>query len=517
MLIFGYLFIIFNILLFVSDKFRLSDYVEKFLAKLLFLQNIFLGISYFVLAKNNNIFIYFNKLEIGFSFDNINILYLIMVNIVGLVIYNYSETYLHGDNNQNLFLRNLVNTIISVNIVITFGSLINLMIGWKLVNIYMNKLLRYFDTRPESIEVSKKRKLYSNISDVILLLSIVMLYIKFKSFNISDILIQIQNSKHLDVINYLIGLGLMIAAFIQAAQFPFNTWILEVMEAPTPVSAILHAGVINAGPYLILRFSYFFEKMPILIVVLIILSSLFASLAAISSTAQSEIKTALTYSSIAHMGFSFMLCGMGLYSAALLHSIAHSFYKAHAFLTSGSAVDSFRLAQFGFIPRPRASYLRTILGGIMSLTVLWILFFYILRGIDLFQFLILSGIVFFGVSALIIRTLNIKLDYVLLYQKLILYVIVLVFSFYAFEIVFHSLIHNYVPNFVSTKFIKLSTLIAFSIFLITFIFSMSTLHTTKDVNRKWIIWARNGFYIHLIFDNFLQKILNFKANGIDRQ
>jgi NAD(P)H-quinone oxidoreductase subunit 5 len=111
------------------------------------------------------------------------------------------------------------------------------------------------------------------------------------------------------------------------------------METPTPVSALLHAGILNAGPFLILRFAPVVDPAQGAAWILMVGGGFTAIFASVVLRTQPSVKVALGYSSAAHMGFMLFVCGLGVYPAAALHLVAHSFYKAHAFLSAGSAVE----------------------------------------------------------------------------------------------------------------------------------------------------------------------------------
>jgi NAD(P)H-quinone oxidoreductase subunit 5 len=112
------------------------------------------------------------------------------------------------------------------------------------------------------------------------------------------------------------------------------------MEAPTPVSALLHAGIINAGGFLLIRLAELMQSSAGALAALVMLGGFTALFGAVVMLTQSAVKTALAWSTIAQMGFMLLQCGLGLWPLALLHIVAHSLYKAHAFLTSGGAVRS---------------------------------------------------------------------------------------------------------------------------------------------------------------------------------
>jgi NAD(P)H-quinone oxidoreductase subunit 5 len=135
------------------------------------------------------------------------------------------------------------------------------------------------------------------------------------------------------------GLLVALSAALKSAMFPTHGWLIEVMETPTPVSALLHAGIINGGTFLVVRLGEVMLLAPAALWALIAVGAFTAFFGSVVLTTQNSVKVALAYSSAAHMGFMLMLCGLGAFPVAILHLVAHSFYKAHAFLSSGSAVE----------------------------------------------------------------------------------------------------------------------------------------------------------------------------------
>ncbi len=133
---------------------------------------------------------------------------------------------------------------------------------------------------------------------------------------------------------------IVLAAALKTAAFPLNGWLTEVMEAPTPVSALLHAGIINAGGFLLILVADLVQASPGAMAALVMLGGFTALFGAVVMLTQSAIKTALAWSTVAQMGFMLLQCGLGLWPLALLHIVAHSMYKAHAFLSSGGAVHA---------------------------------------------------------------------------------------------------------------------------------------------------------------------------------
>jgi NAD(P)H-quinone oxidoreductase subunit 5 len=132
---------------------------------------------------------------------------------------------------------------------------------------------------------------------------------------------------------------------LKCAQLPVHGWLIQVMEAPTPVSALLHAGVVNLGGFLLIRMGTLVADVPAAQALLVVIGSVTAVVAALVMTTRISIKVALAWSTCAQMGFMMMQCGLGLHDLALLHLVAHSLYKAHAFLGAGGAVEQNRLRQ----------------------------------------------------------------------------------------------------------------------------------------------------------------------------
>jgi NAD(P)H-quinone oxidoreductase subunit 5 len=127
---------------------------------------------------------------------------------------------------------------------------------------------------------------------------------------------------------------------LKSAQFPFHSWLPDTMDTPTPVSALMHAGIINAGGFLILRLAPVFTAAPAALHLLTIVGVFTAVFGAVVMLAQPGVKRSLAFSTIAQMGFMMVQCGLGAWGLALLHLVAHSLYKAHAFLRAGSAVSA---------------------------------------------------------------------------------------------------------------------------------------------------------------------------------
>ncbi|WP_434479468.1 proton-conducting transporter transmembrane domain-containing protein [Gemmatimonas sp.] len=132
--------------------------------------------------------------------------------------------------------------------------------------------------------------------------------------------------------------GVMLAAgvVLRSAQLPFHGWLIQVMEAPTPVSALLHAGIVNIGGFIMIRLSGLMGQLDAAQLLLVVVGTLTATLAGLVMMTRVSVKVALAWSTCAQMGFMLLECGLGAYSLALLHLVAHSLYKAHCVSVVGA-------------------------------------------------------------------------------------------------------------------------------------------------------------------------------------
>jgi NAD(P)H-quinone oxidoreductase subunit 5 len=269
---------------------------------------------------------------------------LVVVSIIGSVVARYSLRYLQGNPRQGVFLDRLLTTFAAVQILIVAGDLVLFFAAWLAVSLSLHGLLIFFPERPEARMCARKKFVISRLGDLALVVAIgVTLWAAgTTSFTALSVRPELFASTSLQIVAILLVIG----ALTKSAQFPFHSWLPESLETPTPVSAFMHAGVINAGGYLILRMSWLIAEAPVALAILAIIGGLTAVLGMSAMVTQTSIKKRLAYSTIGQMGFMTMQCGLGYFHLAFVHMVAHAFYKAYAFLRSGSAIDQRREAAF---------------------------------------------------------------------------------------------------------------------------------------------------------------------------
>lgn len=261
-----------------------------------------------------------------------------LITFLGWIIVRFSSDYLSGEPGQNRYVGALMFTVSAVLVVVLTQHLIVLILAWAASSIGLYYLLTFYqDRRPAQI-VAHKKFIACRIAEIFLLVGIALIYAETGTFWIDEIAIfvtqQGELSPTLRLAAFLIALGVI----FKSAQLPVHGWLIQVMEAPTPVSALLHAGVVNIGGFVLIRMATLFSAAPEAQALLVIVGSLTALLAGLVMMTRISIKVRLAWSTCAQMGFMLMQCGLGLYELALLHLVAHSLYKAHAFLTAGDTV-----------------------------------------------------------------------------------------------------------------------------------------------------------------------------------
>ena len=310
---------------------------------------------------------------IGLYLDAVSAVMVVLVAFIGLIVVLYSRNYLDGDPRHGRFTRWLCLTLAAVLTLIISGNLLQLLFAWIATSISLNQLLLFYPERPAAILAARKKFVASRVGDACLIAAAVLIYLSFGSLDYAVVFAgvdaaQAGGSPPTSV--PAIAALLVVTALLKSAQFPLHGWLTEVMETPTPVSALLHAGVINAGGFLVLRFAGLIALSTPALDVLVVAGGVTALFGSVVMLTQTSVKVSLAYSTIAQMGFMMLECGLGAFSAALLHIVAHSLYKAHAFLASGSVID---LARASWSPSPggRAHPARTILAvaAVLAVTV----------------------------------------------------------------------------------------------------------------------------------------------------
>ena len=267
---------------------------------------------------------------------------LLLVCALGLVIVRYSRTYLDGDPGQLRYARWLQATLGAVTALVVANNLLVIAVAWTLTSVALHKLLTFYGDRPAALVAAHKKFLVSRLADVCLWSALALLYDSVGSLNLDALADWATVHPELPPAVQLAAVLCVVAAALKSAQLPFHGWLTQVMEAPTPVSALLHAGVVNLGGFLMIRLAPVMAHAPSAQLLLVVVGMTTTVIAAMVTTTRVSVKVALAWSTCAQMGFMLVECGLGAWHLAFLHLLAHSLYKAHAFLGAGSAVEGWR-------------------------------------------------------------------------------------------------------------------------------------------------------------------------------
>jgi NAD(P)H-quinone oxidoreductase subunit 5 len=328
----------------------------------------------------------------------------LLVAFVGWIVMRYARTYLDGEAHEGRFHGLMLATLAAVLVLVQAGSLPVLILAFVCVGLGLRRLLLFYPERAAARRAAAKFALVWHAGDVSLALAAGLLLVSFGTGDIVQIVEK--SAAGMPAFAHLAVALLVLTAALKTAAFPLHGWLTEVMEAPTPVSALLHAGIINAGGLLLIRTADLVQASPGAMAALVMVGGFTALFGAMVMLTQSAVKTALAWSTVSQMGFMLLQCGLGLWALALLHIVAHSMYKAHAFLSSGGAVSAVAgLRRPGPIAVPKLSAVMKSFGLALALYTTVAVLFTLIAGEKSPQALALGTMLIFGVSYLVAQGL----------------------------------------------------------------------------------------------------------------
>lgn len=279
----------------------------------------------------------------GAHTDALGLTVALLVALLGWVVTNYSMRYLAGESHEAACVRNLLLTLACVSVLVTSTNLLIIALAWGFVSLGLHRLLTFYPERKAAQIVAHKKFIACRLADASMLLALALVFSVTGSFDLTTIDATIRatlaSSEGLPAaFQWAMGF-IALAAIIRSAQLPLHGWLIQVMEAPTPVSALLHAGIVNMGGFVLIRLAGWLSSVPFAQTMLVVVGSLTAALAGMVMMTRVSIKVRLAWSTCAQMGFMLMEIGLGLYELALLHLLAHSLYKSYAFLAAGDRVN----------------------------------------------------------------------------------------------------------------------------------------------------------------------------------
>jgi NADH-quinone oxidoreductase subunit L len=284
------------------------------------------------------------SVDFAFYLDQLSLVMLLVVTGVGFLIHIYSVGYIWEDPSYyrffsylNLFMFFMLTLVLANNYLVMF-------IGWEGVGLASYLLIGFWFTKDSAASAGKKAFIVNRIGDFGFLIALFLLIKHFGSLNFDQVF---QSVTPLGAetagagLLTAIGILLMVGACGKSAQIPLYIWLPDAMEGPTPVSALIHAAtMVTAGVYMVSRSHVIFERAPMALMVVAIIGTLTAFFAATIGVAQTDIKKVLAYSTVSQLGYMFMACGVGAFSAGIFHLMTHAFFKGLLFLAAGSVIHA---------------------------------------------------------------------------------------------------------------------------------------------------------------------------------
>ncbi len=282
------------------------------------------------------------QVDFSFYLDQLSLVMLLVVTGVGFLIHIYSVGYMWDDDGYyrfmsylNLFMFFMLTLVLAKNYLVMF-------IGWEGVGLASYLLIGFWFTKDSAAAAGKKAFIVNRIGDFGFLIALFLMIKHFGSLDFTHIFASVQplapETAGAGLLTS-IGLLLMVGAAGKSAQIPLYVWLPDAMEGPTPVSALIHAAtMVTAGVYMVARSSAIFERAPMAMMVVAIIGTLTALFAATIGIAQTDIKKVLAYSTVSQLGYMFMACGVGAFSAGIFHLMTHAFFKGLLFLAAGSVI-----------------------------------------------------------------------------------------------------------------------------------------------------------------------------------
>jgi NADH-quinone oxidoreductase subunit L len=304
------------------------------------------------------------QVNFAFTVDHLTLIMLAIVTGVGFLIHLYSVGYMAHEEGYWRFFAYLNLFMFFMLVLVLSSSFLLLFVGWEGVGLASYLLIGFYFTKDSAAKAGKKAFIVNRIGDFGFLLAVFLLIAHFGTLDFATIFGKIPL---LDGTGHLVDLAtvcpqipcvwghvvykggfltaiallLVVGATGKSAQIPLYIWLPDAMEGPTPVSALIHAAtMVTAGIYMVARCHVLFDRSPFTLVIIACIGAATALLAATIGLVQHDIKRVLAYSTVSQLGYMFMACGVGAYSAAVFHLMTHAFFKALLFLAAGSVIHA---------------------------------------------------------------------------------------------------------------------------------------------------------------------------------
>ncbi|WP_185994538.1 NADH-quinone oxidoreductase subunit L [Nocardioides campestrisoli] len=283
------------------------------------------------------------RLEVGMDllYDPLTALFLLLITGVGTLIHVYSIGYMEHDPRRRRFFGYLNLFVAAMLVLVMSANFLGVFLGWEGVGLASYLLIGFWQHKPSAAAAAKKAFVINRVGDIGLSLAIALMFATFATTDFASISFQVAEGEWSQGTLNAIGLLLLLGACGKSAQVPLQAWLLDAMEGPTPVSALIHAAtMVTAGVYLVVRANFIFENAPVAQTVTVIVATVTLLWGAVLGCAKDDIKKALAGSTMSQIGYMMLAAGLGVagYAFAIFHLLTHGFFKANMFLGAGSVM-----------------------------------------------------------------------------------------------------------------------------------------------------------------------------------
>jgi NADH-quinone oxidoreductase subunit L len=311
-------------------------------------------------AVGQNLFEWFSAgswhVEMGLMLDPLSVLFVLLITGVGGLIHIYSIGYMAHDPRRRRFFGYL-NLFVAAMLLLVLGSdYLVLFLGWEGVGLASYLLIGFWQYKPSAAVAAKKAFVVNRVGDMGMALAVMLMFATFGTTSIEAVSQATADASAVTLT--ALGLLLLLAACGKSAQVPLQSWLLDAMEGPTPVSALIHAAtMVTAGVYLIVRSNFIYEQTPVAQTAVVIVGLVTLLWGAIIGCAKDDIKKALAGSTMSQIGYMHLAAGLGPagYAFAIFHLLTHGFFKANLFLGAGSVMhgmnDEVDMRRYGALAR----------------------------------------------------------------------------------------------------------------------------------------------------------------------
>ncbi|WP_440988336.1 proton-conducting transporter transmembrane domain-containing protein [Haloarchaeobius baliensis] len=269
--------------------------------------------------------------------DGLTVVLWAAVTFFGGIVHSYARRYMAGSETIDRFFGRVFAFTLVVLVLVAAESLVLFWLAWLAMGLLMADLIGHVEGWPQARAAGALARRHFLASSALLGVALATLWWETGATTVSGVAATVDGASPLVV---LVAAGaLVVAAMVQSALLPFHTWLLSSMTAPTPASALMHAGFVNAGGILLVRFAPVVTVEPAVMLAVVLVGAASALGGKLLKTVQTDIKGTLGCSTVGQMGFMLMQAGLGFFAAAITHLILHGFYKAYQFLSSGSRVE----------------------------------------------------------------------------------------------------------------------------------------------------------------------------------